>query len=761
MRPFGCPVTILNTLDSLGKFDGKVDEGFLVGYFVSSKSFRVFNSRTRIVQETLHINFLENKPNVAGSGSTWLFDINTLTKTINYQPVTSSNQSNPSVGVQEQFDVEKAREENVQQYVLFSVWSSGSNNPQNTDGDAAFDEKEPEFEGRKLESEVNVFPSSSAQSKKHDEKTKREAKGKSHVESSTGYRNLSAEFEDFSNNIINEDNVAGTLVPAVGQIPTNITNTFSVAGPSKLKDITYFDDEDDVGTEADFNNLKTTITVSLIPTTRAHKDHPVTQIIGDLSSATQTRSMTRVAKDQGGLSQIHNDDFHRCMFACFLSQEGPKRVHQALKDPSSIETTQEELLQFKMEKVWVLMDLPHGKGIDYEEVFAPVARIEAIRLFLDYASFMGFMDPDYPDKVYKVVKALYGLHQAPRAWYETLANYLLKNGFQRGKIDQTLFIKSQKAFEKLMKDKFHISSMGELTFFLGLQVKQKQDGIFISHDKYVAEILRKFGLTDRISASTHIDTEKPLLKDHDGEDVDVHTYRSMIGSLMYLTSSRPDIMFAVDLSSVKALKRMLHEEKNITKEHAAKVSSQYWKPPIYYDDDDDDDEYSIQVSKVLKKSPIAITPVLTTIEPEETLSTGDEHLSSISEKESDKVIKSNVENHVTIPSEFKDLTDYKSECDLPVCDDSSSKNEGLDDIVSIPPGKEIDHLDAIPDSVQSLLNRANSIIFLIEEFVDELAPINPIPRGNGKADFDPKEDIRLTKKLLNDDSSLIGPLIHI
>nr|GEV84433.1 retrovirus-related Pol polyprotein from transposon TNT 1-94 [Tanacetum cinerariifolium] len=388
-----------------GKFDGKVDEGFLVGYSVSSKAFRVFKSRTRIVQETLHVNFLENKPNVA---------------------------------------------------------------------DAAFDKKDPEFQGKKPESEVNVSLS---------------------------------KFEDFSDNSINEDNAAGTLVPAVGKLSPNSTNTFSAAGPSnaaaspthgkssyvdssqlfddpnmqELEDITYSDDEDDVGTEADFNNLETSITVSLIPTTRVHKDH--------------------------------------------------------------------------------------HEGIDYEEVFAPVARIEAIRLFLAYASFMGFMmyqmdvknafmygtieeevyvcqpprfkDPDYPDKVYKVVKALYGLHQAPRAWYENLANYLLENGFQRGKIDQTLFIKRHKGdiilvqiyvddiifgstnkdlckdFKKLMKDKFQMSSMRELTFFLGLQVKQKKDGLFISQDKYVAEILRKFGLTDGKSASTPIDTQKPLLKDPD------------------------------------------------------------------------------------------------------------------------------------------------------------------------------------------------------------------------------------------------------
>ncbi|GKD45836.1 uncharacterized mitochondrial protein-like protein, partial [Tanacetum coccineum] len=181
----------------------------------------------------------------------------------------------------------------------------------------------------------------------------------------------------------------------------------------------------------------------------------------------------------------------------------------------------------------------------------------------------GFEDLDFPDRVYKVEKAFYGLHQAPKAWYETLSTYLLDNRFQRGKIDKTLFIRRDKddillvrvyvddiifgstkksvctEFEKMMHKKFQMSSMGELTFFLGLQVKQKEDGIFISQDKYVTEILKKFGFTNVKTASTPIETQKPLLKDKDGEELDVHLYRSMIGSLMYLTSSRPDIMFAV------------------------------------------------------------------------------------------------------------------------------------------------------------------------------------------------------------------------
>ncbi|GJS29744.1 putative ribonuclease H-like domain-containing protein [Tanacetum coccineum] len=142
------------------------------------------------------------------------------------------------------------------------------------------------------------------------------------------------------------------------------------------------------------------------------------------------------------------------------------------------------------------------------------------------------VNPKYPKKVYIVVKALYGLHQAPRAWYATLSTLLLKSGYRRGTIDKTLFIKKDKNDIMLM------SSMGEFTFFLGLQVKQKEDGSFISQDKYVAEILKKFDFASVKTASTPIETQKPLVKDKEASDVDIHLYRSMIGSLMYLTASR-------------------------------------------------------------------------------------------------------------------------------------------------------------------------------------------------------------------------------
>ncbi|GJR69238.1 putative ribonuclease H-like domain-containing protein [Tanacetum coccineum] len=286
--------------------------------------------------------------------------------------------------------------------------------------------------------------------------------------------------------------------------------------------------------------------VSPIPTTRIDKDHPKEQIIRDLNLAIQTRRMTKISDEHA---------------------MNPKKVIQALADPSWVEVMQEELL------------------------------IEAIRLFLVYASYMGFIvyqmdvksaflygtieeevyvcqppsfeDPHFPDKVYKVEKALYGLHQAPRAWYETLSTYLIKNGFRRGTIDKTLFIKKDKddillvqvyvkdiifrstkkslcvEFEGLMHKRFQMSFIGELTFFLGLQVHQKEDGIFISQDIYVAEILKKFDFATVKTTSTPIETNKALVKDEEAEAVDVHLYKSMIGSLMYLTASRPDIMFVV------------------------------------------------------------------------------------------------------------------------------------------------------------------------------------------------------------------------
>ncbi|GKA86400.1 putative ribonuclease H-like domain-containing protein [Tanacetum coccineum] len=351
-------------------------------------------------------------------------------------------------------------------------------------------------------------------------------------------------------NNTNNVNAVSSTVNAVG-IEVNVVDPktsielLNDLNMPELEDIVYSNDDEDVGAEADMNNLDAFMPISPILTTRIHKDHPVEQFIGDLHSASQTRRMTKNLEEHGLFSsvqqRINHKDFENCLFACFLSQEEPKKVWTLIDLPNrkrAIGTKwvyrnnkDERGIVIKNKASLVTQGYTQEEGIDYDEVFSLVARIEAIRLFLAYASFkaflvyqmdvksdflygkieeevyvcqpLGFEDPDFLDRVYKVEKSLYGLHQAHRAWYETLSTYLLDNRFQRGKIDKTLFIRRVKS-----------DIMSEL--------KQKEDGIFISQDKYVTEILKKFGFTDVKTVSTPMETHKPFLKDADGEDVDEH-----------------------------------------------------------------------------------------------------------------------------------------------------------------------------------------------------------------------------------------------
>nr|GEU34163.1 hypothetical protein [Tanacetum cinerariifolium] len=559
LRPFGCHVTILNTIDQLGKFDGKSYSGFLIGYSLNSKAFRVYNLETKRVEENLHVNFLENKPNVARKGHAWIFDLDYLTNSMNYKPVSLENQANKSAGPQE---------------------------ANNSAGTQATDDQGANSEEIDLHDEhfvLSIWFAYSTTVKSLEDKLQKTTDCKT------------CEKPDVNTNSTNLFNVVSAPVSAVG--PSRALNddkpSYSddplmphledmYASPS----VRIFTDSsyDDEGVITEFNNLETTMNVSPTPTTRIHTIHPKTQILGDPLSAVQTRS------------KVHKNS------------EANALISQALEDKSWVDAMQEELLQFQIQKVWILIDLLFGKkaigtkwvyknkkdergvivrnkarlvaqghrqeeGIYYDEFFSPVARIEAIRIFLAFASYMGFIvyqmnvksafvydtidkevyvtqppgfvDPKFPNTVYKVVKALYGLHQAPRAWHATLSTFLEKSGYRRGAIDKTLFIKQDKKdimlvqvyvddiifgstkkswcdeFEELMKNWFQMSSMGELTFFLGLQVKQKEDGIFISQDKYVAEILKKFDFLSVRAASTLIEIQKNLVKDDEAADVDV------------------------------------------------------------------------------------------------------------------------------------------------------------------------------------------------------------------------------------------------
>nr|GEY13070.1 hypothetical protein [Tanacetum cinerariifolium] len=484
-------------------------EGFLVRYSINSKAFMVFNSRTKKVEENLHIKFLENKSNVVGKGPEWLFVIDLLTKSINYELVTAKNLTNDNAGTEINANVGQARQEKASDHEYILLPFMPSNSPL----------------------------SSSTQSS--DDKDADEVPGKGDEDVSKGSGIETGIFDD------------------------------------------VYDDRE-VGAEANINNLELLTVFSLIPITRVHKDHPKEQIIKDLNLATQTRRIINFSKENAMIENLVD----------LLNGKraiGTKWVFRNKKDERGIVVRNKARL--------VAQVYTQKEGIDYDKVFAPVARIEAIRLFFAYALFMGFImyqmdvksaflydtiekevyvcqppgfeDSHFPNKVYKVEKALHGLYQAPRAWYETLSTYLLVNGFRRGIIDKTLFIKKDRGdiilvqvyvddiifrstkkslcdeFKQTVHKRFQISSMRELTFFLGLQVKQKDDGIFISQDKYVADILKKFDFTTVKTASTPIEPNKALIKDAEAEDVDVRLYRLMIGSLMYLIDSRLDIMFVV------------------------------------------------------------------------------------------------------------------------------------------------------------------------------------------------------------------------
>nr|GEX23774.1 hypothetical protein [Tanacetum cinerariifolium] len=412
---------------------------------------RVLTTWGSLMLKGMKVILLENKLNEKGAGPNWLFDIDTLTNSMNYVSVVVAGTSSTNISAHlesSNSDAQDACNADVTE-------SSGNSNPSATSKNPLTDQMETLI----VESEILTV-------------------------SSPVPTACLDKFED----------ILGDT--------TNIVNTN--------------------GVESDLSNMESIIPASPTPTFRIHKDHLKSQIIGLVDTPVQTRHKSKEMKEHGFIATIHQkknpDLLQFCLFLCFLSPKEPKKIFDALKDPRVRPIGTKWVLKNKKDKRGIVIrnkarlvaqGYTQEEGIDYEEVFAPVARIEAIRLFLAYASFMGFivyqmdvkgaflygtideevyvmqplvfLDPEFPDRVYKVEKAMYGLHQAPRAWYGTLSKYLLANGFQR----------------------------------------------------------------DVRSANTPMDKENPWGKDRPGKYMELHFYRSIIGSLMYLTASRPDIMFAV------------------------------------------------------------------------------------------------------------------------------------------------------------------------------------------------------------------------
>ncbi|GKA48438.1 hypothetical protein Tco_0741396, partial [Tanacetum coccineum] len=438
---------------------GKSDEGFLVGYSLQSKAFRVYNLETKRVEENLHITFLENKPNVAGKGPTWLFDLDYLTDSMNYHPVRSENQANLHAGQQEANqnagteDIIDARDseiedESAQDCFVLPIWPSYSSKitpvVQTDDKREGPREEEQVFMDelerlKRQEKEANE--EAEALRKKFEQETENLViqAGAAKASSTNIFSTVSTPAKASSTNLVNT-----VSIPVSTANPHEGLSLFDTTNPEEddseippLEDIYQNSNDgifttssyDDEGAVADFTNLETVVNVSPIPTSRIHSSHPTTLILGDPTSAVQTRSkLNHSSGAHAFVSYVqkqrrnNHKDFQHCLFACFLSQNEPKKISEALEDESWVDAMQEELLQFKIQKVWVLVDLPYGK--------------KAIVYQMD-----------------------------------------VKSAFLYGKIDEEVYV-----FKP--PEEIQMSSMGELTFFLGLQVKQRKDGIFISQDKF-------------------------------------------------------------------------------------------------------------------------------------------------------------------------------------------------------------------------------------------------------------------------------------
>ncbi|GJX14682.1 putative ribonuclease H-like domain-containing protein, partial [Tanacetum coccineum] len=457
MRPFGCPLTILNTLDSLGKFDGKSDKDYLLGYSTTSKAFRVYNKRTKRVEENLHIDILEDQPNMAGTGPNWMFDLDFLTNSMNYIPISIENQEYILLPLQSHRtrilveDVEPAAHKKP------SESSPKDNDVQDLEdvADKEGQHQMTEYEQRNIASQKRAAQTTSF-NKLSTSRSSGSTATTPYVSAASTPKGTNAGESSFF--------YLGGKIPIDASTLPNADLPIDLNMPDLEDDSDAFSsdgifngayDDENVGAVADFNNMDDTINVSPIPTLKIHKNHPKDQILGDPKSAVQTRGKIQKASSaqQALVSYIskqnrtNHKDHQNCLLACFLSQEEPKNISQALQDESWVEAMQEELLQFKLQKVWILVDLPYGKkaigtkwvfknkrdersivvknkarlvaqgfrqeeGIDYDEVFAPVARIEAIRASIKVIS---FDDADGIDSLHN--QAIFNAIQL--IWYET------------------------------------------------------------------------------------------------------------------------------------------------------------------------------------------------------------------------------------------------------------------------------------------------------------------------------------------------------
>ncbi|GJW93535.1 putative ribonuclease H-like domain-containing protein [Tanacetum coccineum] len=555
---FGSLCYPTNDRDDLGKMKPKADIGVFIGYSETSTGFRIYNRRTKMIRETIHVKFDE------------------LT-------VMASEHD--------------CLELELQRFNNHNSSAEPMHTPSKEDLDNLFGPMFEEYYEQKS-SDTPIY-SAAQPTQVHEDSTSTSSMHEAPPVVTTSDEQTSpislTEADEFNQEDTAEFDGNAQFVPYNPPSREEIESSTTALVPSNVQNFHQVQPSTHIWT----------------------KDHPLDQVIGDPSKPVMTRQ------------RLHTDS-EVCMYALTVSTIEPKNIKEAMADHSWIESMQDELNQFERLQVWELVPRPEGKniialkwlwknkcdaenivvqnktrlvakgykqeeGIDFEESFAPVARLEVVQMFIAYAAHKnitifqmdvktaflngplkeevyvsqpeGFIDPEFPDHVYRLKKALYGLKQAPRAWYDKLSSFLIEHGFTKGIIDPTLFTRRHggdillvqvyvddiifgstnpdfsKRFANLMKNNFEMSMMGELKFFLGLQVHQSPRGIFISQSQYAIELLKKHGLDECVSMSTPMATER-LDADLQGTPTDQTTYRRMIGGLMYLTASRPDIAFA-------------------------------------------------------------------------------------------------------------------------------------------------------------------------------------------------------------------------
>ncbi|GJU69433.1 retrovirus-related pol polyprotein from transposon TNT 1-94 [Tanacetum coccineum] len=559
---FGCICYITRDGENLDKIKEKGDPCVMVGYFTQSKGYRVYNKRTRLIVESIHIKFDEIKEMMSDHNSS---------------------------------DLAPQRQEMSVENVSSGLVPQGQKA-------SDYDNSDP------VPPRQNVVPLA--------EKTDSSQQGLEFL-----FSPLLEEYYNPTHGLAEENN--NDQAPNASFQEDEFINPFC----TRVQEIG----------ESSSRNIDNTDVHSFQPQSHDYRwtrDHPLEQVRGNPTMPVQTRRQLATDPEMCmfalTVSIVEPKNIKEAMADSAWIEAMQDELHQfdRLKNKKD-----EDQIVIRNKARLVAKGYAQEEGIDFEESFAPVARLEAVRIFVAHAAHKsfpiyqmdvktaflngplkeevyvaqpeGFVDPDHPEKVYLLRKALYGLKQAPRAWYDELSNFLMSKGFTKGTIDPTLFKikygedillvqiyvddiifgstnpKYSKRFEKLMHSRFEMSLMGEMKFFLGLQIHQSPKGIFINQAKYALEILKKHNMDNCHSIGTPLATKPKLDVDLSGEPVDQSDYRSKIGSLMYLTSSRPDLVQAVCYCAryqARPTQKHLKEVKRIFKYLKGTINMGLWYP---------------------------------------------------------------------------------------------------------------------------------------------------------------------------------------